>query len=133
MLFVHAAHAPTWFGRRYNHTMVIEFQEEAIWWKGPAPFVFVPVPAELSAEIKAVSSRITYGWGVIPVKATIGDTEYTTSLFPKNGLYLVPVKTKVQKAENVHVGDRVPVRLELELKGGDDNRAQIPSDWVEVT
>ena len=112
--------------------MILAFVEEAIWWKGPAPFVFVPVPAEISAEIKAVSSRITYGWGVIPVTVTIGDTEYTTSLFPNNGLYLVPVKTTVQKAEGVNVGDRVGVRLELELKGEDDNRAEIPSDWVEV-
>jgi hypothetical protein len=93
-----------------------DFAEEAIWWRGPAPFVFVPVPADLSAEIKAISARVTYGWGVIPVKATIGGTEYTTSLFPKNGLYLVPVKVKVQKAEGVKVGDLVNVHLEVELR-----------------
>ncbi len=43
----------------------------------------------------------------------IGATEYTTSLFPKNGGYLVPVKVVVQKAEGVKVGDVVNVRLEL--------------------
>ena len=93
--------------------MVLEFVEEAIWWRGPAPFVFVPVPPDLSAEIKAISSRVTYGWGVIPTQVQIGNTEYLTSLFPKNGGYLVPVKVKVQKAEGVNVGDIVHVRLEI--------------------
>jgi len=93
--------------------VVLEFAGEAIWWRGPAPFIFVPVPADLSAEIKAISSRVTYGWGVIPVKAQIGDTEYTTSLFPKDGLYLVPIKLKVQKAENVNVGEVVTIRIEI--------------------
>jgi hypothetical protein len=93
--------------------MVLEFSGEAIWWRGPAPFVFLPVPADVSAEIKSVSAQVTYGWGVIPVTATIGNTEYTTSLFPKNGIYLVPIKVAVQKAENVNVGDIVTVSLEI--------------------
>lgn len=93
--------------------MVLEFEGEAIWWRGPAPFVFVPVPAELSAEIKAISSRVTYGWGVIPVVAKIGNSEYTTSLFPKDGTYLVPVKVAIQKAEGVKVGDIVGIWLEV--------------------
>ncbi|RYG36033.1 DUF1905 domain-containing protein [bacterium] len=93
--------------------MDMEFEGEAISWRGPAPFVFVPVPPDLSAEIKAMSSRLTYGWGVIPVLAQIGATEYRTSLFPKDGRYLVPVKVVVQKAEGVKVGDLVKVRLDL--------------------
>ncbi len=93
--------------------MVLDFANEVIWWRGPAPFVYVPVPPEQSAEIKAISARVTYGWGCIPVTARIGATEYTTSLFPKDGLYLVPVKAKVQKAENVNVGDNVMVHLEI--------------------
>jgi len=93
--------------------LVLTFDGEAIWWRGPAPFVFVPVPPDLSAEIKAISANVTYGWGCIPVVAQIGGTEYTTSLFPKDGIYLVPVKSLVQKAENVSVGDKVNVRLEV--------------------
>jgi len=95
--------------------MVLEFEGEAIEWRGPAPFVFVPVPADLSAEIKAVANRITYGWGVIPSVVRIGGTEYKTSLFPKDGGYLVPVKVVVQKAEGVKIGDSVPVRIELTI------------------
>ena len=93
--------------------MILEFIATAIEWRGPAPFVFVPVPPDLSAEIKAISSQVTYGWGCIPVVARIGDTEYTTSLFPKNGIYLVPIKVKAQKAENVTVGDDVALHLEV--------------------
>jgi hypothetical protein len=93
--------------------MVLEFVEEAIWWRGPAPFVFVPVPPDLSTEIKAISAHVSYGWGVIPASVLIGKTQYSTSLFPKNGGYLVPIKTVVQKAENVNVGDTVSIRLEI--------------------
>lgn len=95
--------------------MTVEFVAEAIWWRGPAPFVFVPIPSDQSNEIKEISSQVTYGWGCIPARAKIGNTEYTTSLFPKNGIYLVPVKVAVQKAEGVQVGDQVAVRIEIGL------------------
>lgn len=93
--------------------MIFLFEGEAIEWRGPAPFVFVPVPPEVAEEIKAVSSRLTYGWGVIPASARVGKTDYTTSLFPKDGGYLLPVKVRVQRAEGIAVGDVVSVRLEL--------------------
>lgn len=93
--------------------MVIEFSGRIIHWRGPAPFLFVPVPQEQSRDIKAISNMVTYGWGVIPVHARIGKTEWKTSLFPKDGLYLVPVKMSVQKAEELKEGDEVTVRLEI--------------------
>jgi hypothetical protein len=93
--------------------MVIEFSGRIIHWRGPAPFLFVPVPEEQSRDIKEISNMVTYGWGVIPVHARIGRTEWKTSLFPKDGLYLVPVKMSVQKAEELDVGDEVTVRLEI--------------------
>lgn len=93
--------------------MVIEFTGEIFHWRGPAPYLFVAVPEEASREIKSVSREVTYGWGVIPVQAKIGKTVWKTSLFPKNGLYLVPIKMLVQKAENVDVGDTVNIHLEI--------------------
>lgn len=93
--------------------MVIEFTGKIFHWRGPAPFLFVAVPDKQSRDIKAISRVVTYGWGVIPVHARIGTTEFKTSLFPKDGLYLVPVKMVVQKAENVGEGDNVAVRLEI--------------------
>ena len=93
--------------------MELEFTGEIIYWRGPSPFHYVPVPEQESAAIKAVSAQITYGWGVIPVLARIDDTEWETSLFPKDGRYLVPVKDKVRKAELLDLGDVVTVRLVL--------------------
>ena len=93
--------------------MVLEFSGKIIYWRGPSPFFFVTVPAKQSRDIKAVSSLVTYGWGVIPVHVRIGKTEFTTSLFPKDGRYLVPIKVSVRKAENLEKGDRVSIRLEI--------------------
>ena len=95
--------------------MVLEFTGEIIHWRGPAPWFFVPIPKEESENIKAISSMVTYGWGVIPVAVTIGKTTFETSLFPKDELYLVPIKVAVRKAENIVEGDTVS--LQLEIKG----------------
>jgi hypothetical protein len=94
--------------------MDLRFDGEIVHWRGPAPFHFVTVPEEQSAAIEAVSSMVTYGWGAIPVKARIGRTEFTTSLFPKGDLYLVPVKDAVRQAERVELGDHVTVHLHLD-------------------
>ena len=95
--------------------MDLEFSGEIIHWRGPAPFHFVAVPDEESAAIEAVSSQVTYGWGAIPVRARIGRTDFTTSLFPKGELYLVPVKSAVRRAENLALGDEVTIQLHLEV------------------
>lgn len=93
--------------------MIIEFEGKIFYWRGPAPYLFVAVPDEPSAAIKAISSRVTYGWGVIPVYARIGNTEWKTSLFPKDGRYLVPIRVSVQKSENLAVDDSVLIQLEV--------------------
>ena len=69
---------------------------------------------EQSAAIEVVSSMVTYGWGAIPVKARIGRTDFTTSLFPKGELYLVPIKDAVRRAEGLTLGDEVTVQLRLD-------------------
>lgn len=93
--------------------MKIEFSGEIFIWRGPAPFYFVTVPPEHSRDIKDISSLVTYGWGVIPVRVRIGKTEWTTSLFPKDGLYLVPIKASVRKAEKLEDGDTVTLHLDV--------------------
>jgi len=93
--------------------MIIEFSGKIIFWKGPAPWFFVTVPAKHSRDIKAISSLVTYGWGVIPVHVQIGKTEWTTSLFPKDGRYLVPIKASVRKAEELEKGDKVNMQIEI--------------------
>jgi hypothetical protein len=88
-----------------------EFSEQVFEWRGPAPFYYVALPDEDSADLKEASAMLTYGWGVIPVVVTIGATEWKTSLFPKDGRYLVPLKDQVRRAEGLGAGDEVRVRM----------------------
>ena len=96
--------------------MDLTFTATTIEWRGPAPFVFAPVPLDEADAIAAIASSATYGWGCIPANARIGGTDFTTSLFPRDGGYLVPVKVAVQRAEGVEVGDTVEVSLHIEAR-----------------
>ena len=93
--------------------MNIEFNGKIWFWNGPAPWFFVTVPAKQSRALKAIVGFVTYGWGMIPVDVRIRKTEWKTSLFPKDGRYIVPIKASVRKAENLEEGDKVTVQLEV--------------------
>jgi hypothetical protein len=94
--------------------MNMEFSGQMWFWKGPAPWHFITVPDEECADLEAASAFVTYGWGMIPVTAHIGETRWTTSLFPKDGRYIVPVKAAVRTAEALEVGDTVTVHLAID-------------------
>jgi hypothetical protein len=89
----------------------LEFSGEIFQWRGPAPHHFVAVPEAQSAAIAEVAAGVTYGWGMIPVSGRVGGTTFTTSLWPKDGAYLVPLKLAVRRAEGLDVGDVITVRL----------------------
>ena len=93
--------------------MHIEFESRIWYWRGPAPWFFVTVPDKQCNDLTAISGFVTYGWGMIPAKVRIGKTEWTTSLFPKDGSYIVPIKASVRKAEDLEEGDKVTVQLEV--------------------
>jgi hypothetical protein len=95
--------------------MNLDFSGEIWFWRGPSPFHFVTVPDEESAALEAASALVTYGWGMIPVKAQVGATAWKTSLFPKEGAYIVPLKDAVRRAEGLDVGDLVTVRLVVDV------------------
>ena len=89
----------------------IIFDAAIVEWRGPAPYIFAAIPDDHIGEIRYTALSGSYGWGVVPVVAQIGSTEFTTSLFPRDGGYLLPIKVAVQKAEHVALGDRVRVAL----------------------
>lgn len=91
----------------------LKFSAEVIYWRGPSPYYFAPVPDSQAKKIKAMASELTYVWGVIPARVKIGKTEFTTSLFPRQGGYMVPIKDAVRKAEDIDVDDKVTVHLFL--------------------
>jgi hypothetical protein len=91
----------------------IEFDGEVWFWRGPAPWYFITVPEEECAFFQAESGFVSYGWGMIPVYAQIGGTEWATSMFPKDGAYVLPVKSAVRRAEDIDEGDVPTVRLRI--------------------
>lgn len=93
--------------------MELQFAGEIWYWRGPAPFHFVSVPDDLAAILHEISPDVTYGWGMIPVTVTIGSVTRTTSLFPKDGGYIVPVKTDFRKAAGLEVGDTVHISMSV--------------------
>lgn len=92
---------------------VVTFDAAIISWRGPAPFLFAPVPDAHFGEIRFAAHEASYGWGVVPVTATIGGTTFTTSLFPRNGGYLLPIKVAVQRAEAIGLGDTIRATIAI--------------------
>ncbi|MEV0177517.1 DUF1905 domain-containing protein [Streptomyces sp. NPDC050803] len=95
--------------------MELAFTAQVIEWRGPSPYYFLPVPEQESADIREVAAMATYGWGVIPVDARIGATTFSTSLFPKDGGYLLPLKSAVRRPQCLSAGDEVAVELTVRL------------------
>ena len=90
-----------------------EISGTVIEWRGPAPFYFLPTPIEVTEEIEIYKRELTYGWGVIPAKVTLGTVTVTTSLFPKNGSFYIPLKDAVRRPNEISVGDFVTLVLEI--------------------
>ncbi len=98
---------------RYPDVVIFTFSGEIIEWRGPAPFYFVAVPEDIADGISALAPTVTYGWGVIPATVRIGATEATTSLFPKNGGYLVPLKAALRNPRKLMTGDYVVITVHI--------------------
>jgi hypothetical protein len=93
--------------------MRMEFEGELWYWRGPSPYRFITVPDEVCVGLRAVAAVVSYGWGMIPVRVRIGGTVFETSLFPKDGRYVVPIKDVVRNAEGLAEGDIVTVELAI--------------------
>jgi hypothetical protein len=85
-------------------------------WRGPSPFHFVEVSEVDSKLIKSEANLLSYGWGVIPIYGRIGKIEFTTSLIPKAGRYLVPIKDAVRKSEQIEIADQIQIEFNLGKK-----------------
>lgn len=96
--------------------MELEFSAVVWEWRGPAPYHFVSVPEDECTDLAEAAALVSYGWGMIPVLVTVGDTTLPTSLWPKDGGYVVPLKDRLRKAEGVALGDTVSVRLTVDLR-----------------
>jgi hypothetical protein len=91
----------------------LSFEGEVIEWRGPAPFYFVALPSEHVDEVRYAARLASYGWGVVPVEATVGDITFRTSLFPREGGYLLPLKVSVRQEGKLDLGMTVRVRMQI--------------------
>ena len=95
--------------------MDFRFTGQVIEWRGPAPFYFIEVPAKYSPKIKAIAADKSYGWGVLHAMVSIKDQTFKTALFPKQGLYLIPLKIAVRTPLGIDLGDTVKVELNFDF------------------
>lgn len=93
--------------------MRIEFDAEVWLWDARDAWYFVTVPEPLSADIREVP-RPPKGFGSVKVRARIGSSEWSTSIFPDkaSGCYVLPLKKAVRDAEGIEVDSTVIVALE---------------------
>ncbi len=94
------------------------FTAELFEWRGPAPYFWFALPEDVCDYVRAEAALATYGWGAIPVCVRIGDTHWETSLLPRDGGYVLPVKNAVRSRERVDVGDTVAVAMSVAPRGG---------------
>ena len=73
-------------------------------------YLIDPIKVE-AGEIRRIARFVTYGWGVIPVEATINGVTFTTSLFPKDDTYLLPIKAAVRRKAGVTAGDDIDIEM----------------------
>ncbi len=99
---------------RQGSPVQFKFEAQVIHWRGPSPFFFVPIPPQYAEELRHVAKVVSYGWGMVPVEATIGGIAFTTSLFPKDATYLLPLKAVVRRKANITAGDLVIVDMTIE-------------------
>jgi hypothetical protein len=91
---------------------------EAALWRWDArqadSWVFVSLPAEASERIRdQVGPRP--GFGSVRVRASIGGSSWSTSIFPDSARhsYVLPLKKAVRKAEGLTEGDVAAVTVEV--------------------
>lgn len=76
---------------------------------------FANTDKRLAAQLKEKYTGQTRGFGSIPVEATIGKTKWMTSIFPekRSGVYILPLKASVRRAEGIEAGDTINFTLDI--------------------
>ncbi len=95
--------------------MKAEFQAPLWVYDGPTPWYFLTLPADLSDDIDEATRGVSRGFGSVRVEVTVGETVWSTSVFPsrEHAAYILPVKRAVRLGEALQVG--VPVAVEIRV------------------
>ncbi len=94
------------------------FRAELFQWHGPAPYFWVRLSPEACDYVRDLAGQTTYGWGAVPVRVRVGGTEWETSLLPREGGYVLPVKNGVRQREDLADGDVLTVGMTVAPRGG---------------
>jgi hypothetical protein len=95
--------------------MIVEFEGEIFQWdaRKDAAWFFTALPPELSEDIREIP-RPYRGFGSVRVRASVGGSTWTTSIFPDaGGSYVLPLKKAVRVKEGLEDGGPVFARLEI--------------------
>lgn len=92
-------------------------------WSGHATWYWFSMPAALSEEVEARYGSQKRGWRSIPVRVTVGNTTWDTSMFRERTVtqerdletFLIPVKTAVRKSERLEEGREIAVKIIVRL------------------
>jgi len=97
--------------------VIVTFDAELWMWdaRQADSWTFVSLPTEASEEIRELTDGPRRGFGSVRVRATIGGSVWTTSIFPdsKRNCYVLPVKRAVRKAEDLGIGEIAAITVEL--------------------
>jgi len=79
---------------------VYQAEEEVRIFPQKGGWVYVSIPIEFTERLNHLADR-----GLIPVRATVGNTSWDTSLMPMgDGTHFIPLNSKVRKKENIELG-----------------------------
>lgn len=94
-------------GMRYRFT-------SELWeWAARENWFFVSLPVEASEEIAGLPFP-PHGFGSVPVRASVGSSHWSTSIFPgADGVYVLPIKRAVRAENGIERLDSVDVEVEL--------------------
>lgn len=98
--------------------MIVDFVGTIYRWEArtDASWFFVDLPLDASEAIRELQDpALTRGFGAVRVRATVGGSAWTTSIFPSSGTgaYVLPLKRAVRDAEGLGEGDTASARVEL--------------------
>ena len=97
--------------------MSFRFHAEVWKYPGDSAWHFVTLPIEVAEEIHDLTAGSRRGFGSVRVVATIGKSQWSTSVFPekKSGSYVLPLKKSIRSSEHLEDGGPADIAIALAL------------------
>lgn len=96
--------------------LTLEFRAPLWRWEARREFwTFVSLPTGVTEEIRDLAGDLPRGFGAVRAHARVGTKQWWTSVFPQgaDAQYVLPIKKSVRAANDLELGDPVPVWVQL--------------------